>query len=62
MPSELELRNDLTLTRDAFLGFDDVPFDLSQMFLPDCAVHRASAISPFEEELRPSIRYGRISP
>jgi len=34
--------DDLTLTCDAFLGFDDVPFSLGQVFLPGGAVHRTS--------------------
>jgi hypothetical protein len=39
-PMMFELCDDLTLTRDAFLGLDDVPFGLGQVLLPDGAVHR----------------------
>jgi hypothetical protein len=44
-PIAFKLRDDLTLTCDAFLGFDDVPFNFCQMFLPDGVVHRTSATS-----------------
>jgi hypothetical protein len=45
MPIAFKLCDDLALTCDALLGFDDVPFSLSQVFLPDGAVHRTSGHS-----------------
>ena len=42
MSGAFELCDDLTLTCDASLGFDDVPLNLGQMLLPDGAVHRTS--------------------
>ena len=37
-----QLSDDLALMCDAFLGLDDVPFGLGQMFLPDGPIHRTS--------------------
>jgi hypothetical protein len=42
VPVTFKLFDDLMLTRDTSLGFDDVPFSLIQVFLPDGAVHRDS--------------------
>jgi hypothetical protein len=45
MPIAFKVCDDLALTCDALLGFDDVPFSLSQVFLPDGAIHRTSGHS-----------------
>jgi len=42
VPIAFKLGDDLTLTCDAFLGLDDVPFNLGQVFLPGGAVHRTN--------------------